>query len=683
MSLRKRPRSEKFRDSRIDADFRNGSTRTESYHTGRILKLAIVVAVTALLEACGGSGNNYVAPTTNNPAPGVSLAAITIAPATSLIGLAETRQLIATGVYSNGSRSDITSQVTWAASSASSKTNFVSVNSSGVATGMAIGPAVITATLGPVVGAIQLITETNGFASNTIAILSVPYKTNSIVDAAYLPQSQTMIQGSYAVQEVNLDADSFSTALPVQVALLATIPMPSGFVPKVTAASQASMLVAVISYSSPDVLIIDASNQPSDPTNNIVTATFKSPVSQTATINGIKCMICAAVVDPATNLLILSTAQGYYTMDLVDGTFTPLPLTPAPAPAANFSLDPIVTSPYILSASPLTGELQTLNLSTHAVATVNSGLAAPGSTAIDLVTNYATVVDAATNNQSLADVSNPQSPQFTLVPNVGLCQAIPSFMNMASLGVGASAVIGQSPHILFSSQTSGNCIGFQSWPSADSTPLEASNVQYYFGNLPATPDGKDFVNGSDPNTIATFNDVFNNGQYGLLVDANQQWVAKVNFNVISSIITSAQLPAGEPIMGNGGLLCSAINASCPSLSTINIFYLPTPASVVALSQNNINFGNQATGTSSAQNLIILTNTGVNPLTISGIAVTGKNAGDFAELDTCGGVVLLAQTTCSINVTFTPAAAGAASAVLSITDNGGASPQTVQLSGTGT
>jgi Abnormal spindle-like microcephaly-assoc'd, ASPM-SPD-2-Hydin len=677
-------RGEKLRDSRrVDADIRSGPAPTEGSNTGQILKLAIVIAVTALLQACGGSGNTYIAPTTNNPAPGVSLAAITITPATSLIGLAETRQLIATGVYNNGSRSDITSQVTWAASSAPSKTNFVLVSSSGVATGMAIGPAVVTATLGSVVGAIQLITETNGFASNTTAILSVPYKTTSIVDAAYLPQSQTMIQGSYAVQEVNLDADSFSTVLPVQVALLATIAMPPGFIPRATVASQSSMLVVVISYSSPDVLIIDASNQPSDPTNNTITATFKSPVSQTTTINGIKCMICAAVVDPATNLLILSTAQGYYTMDLGDGTFTPLPFTSTPAPAANFSLNPIVTSPYILSASPLTGELQTLNLSTHAVATVNSGLTAPGSTAIDLVTNYGTVVDATTNNQSLADLTNPQSPQFTLVPNVGLCQAIPTLMNMASLGVGASAVIGQSPHILFSSQTLGNCIGFQSWPSADSIPLEPSNVQYYYGNMSATPDGKDFVNGSDPNAIATFNDVLNSGQYGLLVDANQQWVAKINFNVISSIITAAQLPAGEPIVGNGGLLCSEINANCPSLSSINVFYLPTPASVVALSQNNINFGNQATGTSSAQNLIILTNTGANPLTISGIAVTGKNAADFAELDTCHGIVLLTQTTCSINITFTPAAAGAASAVLSITDNGGASPQTVQLSGTGT
>lgn len=654
--------------------------RRKTKTTGQILALAIVGAAAALLQGCGG--NHYVASTPSNPTPGVSLAAIKITPATSLIGLAENRQLMATGVYSDGGQVDITSQVTWAASSAPSTTNLVSVSSKGVATGVAIGPAVITATVGSVVGVLDLVGETNGFTSNTTAVLSIPFKT-SIVDAAYLPQSQNTIQGSYAVQEINLDADAFSGVLPVQVALLATIPMPSGFVPNVTAASQSSMRVAVISYSSADVQVVDASNQPDDPTNNFVIATFTAPVSQTATINGIQCMICAAVVDPSTNLLVLSTAQGYYAMNLVTGTFAPIAFAPAPAPSANFALNPIAANPYILSASPTAGEVQTLNLTTNAVASVSSGLSAPGSTAIDLVTSYGTVLDAAINNQSLADLTNPLSPQLTLVPNVGLCPGSPTLMNMAALGVSASAVVSQASHLLFTSQTGANCIGFQSLPGSDSTPLQAANVQYSFGNMPPTPDGNAFVNGSDPNAIATFNDVFNKGQYALLVDANQQWVAKINLALVLNVGNPAQLPAGEPILGNGTVLCSEINVSCPSTSSINIFYLPTPPSVVALSQNIVIFGNQATGTSSAQDLITVTNTGLNPLFISSIAITGTNAGDFGEFDSCGGAPLLSQAKCTINVTFTPASAGAASAVLSITDNGGASPQTVQLSGTGT
>src|SRR5208282_6200839 len=97
-------------------------------------------------------------------------------------------------------------------------------------------------------------------------------------DAAYLPEPLTQIQGAYAVQEVNLDADQFSSVLPVPVALMASVPMPAGFVPNATAASPTSGLVAVISYTSPDVQIIDASNDPTDVTNNLVIDTFKSPV---------------------------------------------------------------------------------------------------------------------------------------------------------------------------------------------------------------------------------------------------------------------------------------------------------------------------------------------------------------------------------------------------------------------
>ncbi|HTV53490.1 MAG TPA: choice-of-anchor D domain-containing protein [Terriglobia bacterium] len=645
----------------------------------RILVLATAATVSALLQACGG--NNYATSTANNPAPGVSLVAIQISPATSLIGLAENRQLTATGIYSDGGAVNITSQVTWSASSAPSPTNFVSITPDGMATGTAIGPAVITATVGNVVGVLQLVGETNGFASSTTAILSVPYKT-SFIDAAYLPKSQNTIQGAYAVQEINLDADGFTDVLPVELSLMSTIAMPQGFVPNVTAASQASFLVAVISYSSPNVQIIDASNLTTDLTNNTVIASFTAPVSQTTTINGIQCMICAAVVDPATNLLILSTAQGYYTMDLVAGTFTPLPFMPAPASAANFSLNPLAANPYILSASPEAGEVQTLNLATDAVTSLSSGLVAPGSTAIDLVTSYGTVVDAASNNQSLIDLSNPLSPQLTLAPNVGVCSGSPPFMNMAALGVSAAAVVSDAAHFLFTSQTGGNCIGFQQFPGSNSTPLQAANVAYYYGNLPNTPDGNTFMNGMDPNAIATFNDVFNKNQYGLLEDANRQWIAKINLGLALNL-PPAPLPAGAPITGSGIVLCGAITPNCPGVSAINILYLPTPDSVVAISQNIINFNNQPTGTSSAQNLITVTNTGSSPLFVSGISIAGTNAADFAELDNCSGVFLLAQSKCSINVIFTPAAPGAASAILSITDNGGASPQSVQLLGTGT
>jgi len=63
-------------------------------------------------------------------------------------------------------------------------------------------------------------------------------------------------------------------------------------------------------------------------------------------------------------------------------------------------------------------------------------------------------------------------------------------------------------------------------------------------------------------------------------------------------------------------------------------------------------------------------------------VTGTNASDFAQADTCGSSVA-ASANCTIAVMFTPSVTGTEAASLSIADNSSGSPQTVPLSGAGT
>jgi hypothetical protein len=603
-----------------------------------------------------------------------------------LILLAGSRQLAATGIYGDGSTQDLTSQVTWSTSSAPSSTNFVSVNEKGVATGMAIGSSVVLATMGPVVGTLQLTVNTNGYASGTTAILSVSFKGTEI-DAAYLPQSQGLIQGVYTVQEVNLDAEQFSSMLPVPVALLASIPMPAGFVPNATAASQTSAKVAVISYSSPDVQIIDASNSSGDLNNNNVIATFTAPVSKKASFGGITCIICAAAVNPSSDQLVLSTAQGYYTMDLNSGTFTALPFTPTAFPAQNFAINPVAAEPYILSPTygqdpRVSGEVQILNLSTNAVTTnTNSGLPAPNSAAIDLFTNYSSVVDASANDQALVNLADPQLPIFTFVQGVSVCAGQPVRMNMAALGVSVGSGT-NAAHTLFTSQTSGNCVGFQIWPNSVSQ-LGAAQIVYGYGTMPASPDGKPFVNGTDPNAIATFTSLVDKKNYGVLLNANQNWIAKINFATVFSL---ANIGVGSPTLPVGELIGpTVLNAGVAGNS---IVFLPTPSTMVTLSVASVNFGNPNVGTSSTPVPITLSNINTSStiggglLNISQIAIQGTNAGDFTFTDNCISPVQ-PQTNCTIDVTFSPTATGQRSATLKITDDGGASPQTVLLSGTGT
>jgi FG-GAP-like repeat/Abnormal spindle-like microcephaly-assoc'd, ASPM-SPD-2-Hydin len=105
--------------------------------------------------------------------------------------------------------------------------------------------------------------------------------------------------------------------------------------------------------------------------------------------------------------------------------------------------------------------------------------------------------------------------------------------------------------------------------------------------------------------------------------------------------------------------------------------------VVSLSPNSVDFGDQTVGTKSAPRKITLTNVGTNTLTFNGneISIAGVNAADFSQINTCGAT-LAAGKSCAVAVTFTPAATGARNAQISVTDNGGGSPQRVTLSGTG-
>lgn len=99
---------------------------------------------------------------------------------------------------------------------------------------------------------------------------------------------------------------------------------------------------------------------------------------------------------------------------------------------------------------------------------------------------------------------------------------------------------------------------------------------------------------------------------------------------------------------------------------------------ISLSQSSISFSYpQEVGTTSSAYQLVLSSNGTSALTISSIATTG----DFGETNNCPSS-MPPSTTCVINVTFTPTAAGARSGTLVITDDVGSSPQIVALMGTG-
>lgn len=102
--------------------------------------------------------------------------------------------------------------------------------------------------------------------------------------------------------------------------------------------------------------------------------------------------------------------------------------------------------------------------------------------------------------------------------------------------------------------------------------------------------------------------------------------------------------------------------------------------------SSIDFGMVSVGATSAHQTVTITNTGDagQTLVLTAATITGPNALDFAfAADHCITTGLLAAgASCTIELTFTPSAAGPRSATLSITDNAAGSPQTVSLTGTG-
>jgi hypothetical protein len=126
-----------------------------------------------------------------------------------------------------------------------------------------------------------------------------------------------------------------------------------------------------------------------------------------------------------------------------------------------------------------------------------------------------------------------------------------------------------------------------------------------------------------------------------------------------------------------GMITITDNAGPPT-QTIHLFGTGTD---VSLSTLTLTFPPQKVGTTSPPSSIRLTNVGRTGLTLSSFTISGANPADFVQGNNCGSS-LLGGHSCTISVTFTPSATGTRNATLAISDNGGGSPQSVTLQGTG-
>jgi hypothetical protein len=131
--------------------------------------------------------------------------------------------------------------------------------------------------------------------------------------------------------------------------------------------------------------------------------------------------------------------------------------------------------------------------------------------------------------------------------------------------------------------------------------------------------------------------------------------------------TAANSPQTVALSGTG---TAAANGSVPTKPAS-----AAPSAAPALPSSVI-FSNQTLKVVSALQWVTLSNTSASALNFAGTAVSIAGAADFAITGTTCGGTLLARTSCTVGLVFTPAALDSRSASLVFSDTAANSPQQV-------
>jgi hypothetical protein len=163
-----------------------------------------------------------------------------------------------------------------------------------------------------------------------------------------------------------------------------------------------------------------------------------------------------------------------------------------------------------------------------------------------------------------------------------------------------------------------------------------------------------------------------------------------DFAVSTPALPVAVKPAGFVIFS----VTFTPSATTARSATLNVTSDSANApNTVALSGNGVGGGSLAANPTSLafgsvgigvnkQVPLQLTNNGSAALTIQNFSLTGVNASDFTFTSATLPISVAANSSATIQVSFTPAASGARSASLVVTHNSAGSPLTIPLSGTG-
>jgi hypothetical protein len=364
--------------------------------------------------------------------------------------------------------------------------------------------------------------------------------------------------------------------------------------------------------------------------NVSATASWKSSSSTVATVGAANGLATAVTGGSTTISATIGTISGSTTLTVTGAT--KVSLTPATLPFKAMNIGTSSTAQVVTltnaGSSPVAINNQNISGPDFLVSstTCGSSLAAGNNCQISVV-EQPTTGGSLSETLSVID-SDPSSPQVVALNGAGKAlQGSPTSFNLGTFPLGTTS----------STQASLTLKNFGS-SAVTITGLTYSNPE--FSKATTTTCGNSLVGNS----------------------------SCIIYSVFTPNATGAQ---------TGTLSITSPDPSSPIVATLN-----GVGTAVQLVPNHYTWGKVTANTTSKPETITLNNVSSVPLNISNTAITGTNPTNFAiQSNTCGAQVL-AGTNCSIVLTFTPTSAGAFSASLTVTDDGGGSPQSFALNGTG-
>jgi hypothetical protein len=165
-------------------------------------------------------------------------------------------------------------------------------------------------------------------------------------------------------------------------------------------------------------------------------------------------------------------------------------------------------------------------------------------------------------------------------------------------------------------------------------------------------------------------------------------VGTANFTITSSTCTGSLAPKKKCTViveftpTQGGSLSDTLTFTDTASNNPQTVGLSGTGEALSLNPSFINFNTVAVGSTSAPQNVTITNESSSMVSLTGISLTGSAKADFLISGNTCGATLGNGASCVVSVEFKPVATGVVTATLQVKSNGGGSPQTVSLEGTG-